>query len=111
MGPAFSGALVLVVSGSLVVLLFAVIRFFLPTRASAALAVLLVTSGGIGCLFGLLVQAPFTHQRLQTSAAVITFLGVALTSGLAFAGVAFWASFDFGGAEPRSHDRVHESCP
>ncbi len=91
MGPAFSLAIAVTLAAVVASLLFAVTRFFLPARASAILAVLLTLSGGIGCVLGLLIQAPFVGDTLVTATSIITYLGVGLATGLAFASITLWS--------------------
>ena len=92
MGPLFSAGFVLIVSTIAIILLFAVARIFLPARTSLIPAVLLVVSGGAGCMAGVAIQLPFLNATLSSYGEVVTFLGITIVTGClsaALSGFAF----------------------
>ena len=91
MGPLFSLGLLTILAGLAMSVLFLIARIFLPTRAALALALLLVVSGGVGCIVGVLIQVPFVGDELVSGKAVAQYFLVILASGGASAVGALWA--------------------
>ena len=91
MGPLFSLGLLTILAGLAMSVLFLIARIFLPTRAAFALALLLVVSGGVGCIVGVLIQVPFVGDELVSGKAVARFFLVILASGGASTVGALWA--------------------
>ena len=91
MGPLFSLGLLTVLASLAMGVLFAIARFFLPTRPALVLAMFLVVAGGVGCAFGMLIQVPFVGSDLVSGASVARYLLVILGSGFTGAVGALWA--------------------
>lgn len=95
MGPLFSAALLLFFSAITMIVVFIPAKLFLPLRASILMAVATTVSGAIGVAIGLLIQAPFYSQTLQSRMAVLAYLGISCASGCiaaGLAGMAIWRS-------------------
>ena len=90
MGPAFAIVFLLILATVATVVCFAVAKLFLPLRYALMLAPLLVASGGLGCIAGILLQIPFTPDELTSSGQVLRYLGTCLAVGVLSAGTALW---------------------
>lgn len=90
MGPLFSLVILGIFAGGVTLVTFVVLRFFLPMRDAAVLALLTVASGGMGCFAGMLVQALFLPKSQPTEAQVLDFFWISLATGTASAGLVIW---------------------
>lgn len=90
MGPLFSGILLLMIAGVATLVSFGVAKIFLPLKAAAVAALLFVGFGGLGTLIGLSGQALWLPPTLETTNAVLMYLGVSALFGFAFGAIAVW---------------------
>lgn len=88
MGPLFSAALLMFFGAIAMVVVFILAKLLLPLRASILMAVATTVAGAIGVAIGLLIQAPFYPQTLQSRAAVLAYLGMSCAIGCIAAGLA-----------------------
>src|SRR5688572_14642938 len=101
MGPLFSILLLLSAMTAAALIIFVAAKVFLPFRASVVMAVLTTIAGTVGSAIGLLVQAPFYPETIQSRTAVLTLLGIAFGSGCVAAGLTARAVWQ----RMRSHER------
>lgn len=88
MGPLFSGVFLLMIAGIATIVSLGVAKIFLPLKAAAIAALLFVGFGGLGTLIGLFGQALWLPPTLETTNAVLTYLGVSALCGFAFGALA-----------------------
>lgn len=90
MGPGFTIIFLLIVGTMATTACFVVAKFFMSLSHALILALLLVASGGVGCIAGLLLQIPFTPEELTSGWQVLRYLGTGLATGVVSAGTALW---------------------
>ena len=83
MGPLFALALLAVVGFVATLATLVVAKFFLPIRSAVMIALIFVGAGVVGCALGTLVQLPFLHGDLDSTFAVVRFLGIIGSTGVA----------------------------
>lgn len=90
MGPLFSIALLAILAVAATAISFGVAKLLLPMKLAAISAMLFVVCGGIGGVIGLVGQALWLPATLESSNAVLRYLGVSAGIALAAGSVAVW---------------------
>lgn len=90
MGPLFSVALLAILALTATAISFGVAKLFLPLKLAAISAMLFVVCGGIGGVIGLVGQALWLPSTLESSTAVLRYLGVSAGIGLLAGSIAVW---------------------
>ena len=90
MGPLFSIALLGAIAMVAMAISFGVAKIFLPLKPAALVAMLFVVFSAIGCFVGLFGQAIWLPPTLESSEAVISYLGISAAIGLSSGVTAVW---------------------
>lgn len=93
MGPLFSILLVLTIALPVMLVIFAAARFFLPSWPAFIMTILTSAAGAVGLFLGAAVQVPFQPDTLESTAAVLFFLGFAGVVGVVAAALTAWATW------------------
>lgn len=88
MGPLFSIALLAVLAAAATAVSFGVAKLFLPMKLAAISAMLFVVCGVIGGVIGLVGQALWLPATLESSNAVLRYLGVSAGMALVAGSIA-----------------------
>jgi hypothetical protein len=81
------------VATAAVITLFAVFLFFFPAKKAIFLAVIAVFFGWCGSAIAALVLAPFVPRTLESTSAVLIYLGTPAASGCVLASFSVWLVF------------------
>lgn len=90
MGPLFSIALLAILAVAATAISFGVAKLFLPMKLAAIAAMLFVVCGGIGGGIGLLGQALWLPVTLESTNAVLRYLGMSAGMALVAGSIAVW---------------------
>lgn len=77
----------------MLLLILAACKLLLPLRSAAIMTVLTAMGGAIGLGGGLIIQAPFLPDTLESTTQVLLFLGTGCLTGILLASVTAWTAW------------------